>query len=575
MWGIRVAGEYLDIAPDATIRIEEYNTMYLGGDIDRYLQPRTLPVDVPATQHNVRLLNRAHLIQSSGYSFRSMDAELWVEGDLYRKGTLWVMAASPQNYSVMMAFSQYYALNNLTLPQIDLGGLRDIGSGLTGPGSIQEHLKLTAENPDDYDYTFIPITNYGKFDSGEDPADIGQVAPADGWWQNQYTTNNYNNINNTTLGAHSPNVKLSYLLERIFAAAGMSLDNQFQTDEELQRLYLYSNQTIIDADNLVMDQIWLNEHVPDMLCKDYLRSLINRFNLCFAKDPNEAHVTIYSARELLSLAPLYDWSRKMLSDHMVKVEYDYPGTFADSDAVRYEEPFFDSVERNLDRYIDMGEVDTEGDVPGVGATDPERYYVRSRESHVVRIPLLSNFRPYYSAIEELVVEKDRSRLSSQIGTMIMTPISQINKPGPHKRYTPWLSYPLSIRSLEQRHPVPNKLLFYRGFHPDPGSPAFNRPTGSTSVYDYDEQRLWDYSLYWRGDHGVYNTFWKPWIDVIRAGRTVECSLALTSRDVRDLQIWRRVHIRGSSFMIKKLDITIGRSGIQPVQATLICTDHVD
>lgn len=573
MYRIKLNGTFIDLSPGTRITIEIPSTLFLGGNIERYLQPHTMPVDIPATPTNINIVGAAHVVQARGVLYREIPCELWLNGSLWRSGQAFIQSARQRTYRMSMVFNPYSSLNNINLQQLDLGGERDFGTGLTGPGSKQEYMKLTALTPEDYDYTFIPLTNYRKYDD-MDTNEIGDSDPAEAWWQNHYDSGeeNYKYITAVSTGGHAPNVKLSYLLERIFNRAGYGFTNLFQTTPELLSLYHYSNHSILDADGDIADKIWLNQHVPDMQAKDYLRGLMNMFSLGFAEDPIEQHITLYTTKYLLSLGPGYNWTGKLHRDPEVSQQFEYPGEFEFAQPVRFEASAYDAIEKNLDRYTDMGEVDTEADVPGIGATVVERYFICSRNAYVLRTPGSSTFTHYLADTEALTVEADREKVSSEIGTLLMTPPGEIDKAGPHSRYTPWLEQAMTYKSLDQKHDIPNRLLFYRGFVTDPDNVIKTKPTGSTTAYDWEENRVWDHSLQWRGDYGLYNVFWRPWREMLDASRQVDCMLQLTATDLHNLKLWRKVHITGTSYFIKSLTVTLTQSGVLPTKAVLLSCD---
>lgn len=579
MYSIKIAGSFIDLFPGTAITVEIPNTVFLGGDLSRYLQPHTLPVDIPATTRNISIVGAAHVVQARGVLYREIDCELWLYGSIWRTGKAYIQEATDRRYRMSMVFNPYRNLANLRLPDLDLGGERTLGSGLTGPGSVQEGMGATATDPEDYDFTFIPASNYQKFDD-MDTNEPGESNPAEAWWQNKYNAGDevYEDFNDSLLGGHAPNVKVQYLLEQLFSEMGYDFTNNFQTDTELKRLYHYSNNLIQDQDGAVTEKIWLNAHVPDVKAHDYLRGLMNMFSLTFAEDPIEPHITLHSNNYIMALPPLYNWSNKLHQGMIVSQQFDYPGVFGFSSPIRWEGERFDAARRNVQRYTYAGEVDEQADIPtGVGETEITLYYVRSREAYMIRVPGEEFPKDYYLETETYTYDANRDTLDSALGTTIMIPPQEMEvKDGGGsvlaRRYTPYVEQPMTIRQLDQQYDVPNMLIFYRGMYQDPYLTAKTRPTGSTSVYDWDEARIWNYSLQWRGDYGLFNVWWKPWTDMLINSRQVECMLQLSEMDLRHLQIWRKALINGTSYFIKSLTVTVTPSGIRPTKAVLLSAD---
>lgn len=579
MYAIKISDQFIDLYPGTRITLEVPNTVFLGGDLSRYLQPHTMPVDIPASPTNISIIGAAHVVQARGLIYRKISCELWLYGSIWRSGFAYIQQATERTYKLSMVFNPYRDLANIRLPEVDLEGERTLGSGLTGPGSVAEGMKDTAEDPESYDFTFIPVTNYQKFDD-MDTNEPGDSNPAEAWWQNKYDSGDeaYADFNSSLLGGHAPNVKVEYLLERLFATLGYDFTNNWQVNTELKRLYHYSNNIIQDEDGAVTEKIWLNAHVPDIPAHDYLRALMNLFALTLAEDPVEKAITLHSNNYIMGLSPDDNWSGKLHRGMEVSQQFDYPGRFGYADPVRWEADKFDAARRNLERYEYIGEVDEQSDIPtGVGETVPTLYYVRSRETYMLRYPGEEFPQDYYSETEAYQADIEREELSSDLGTMIMLPpgLMEFKDGGGsvfHRRYTPWLEQPVTHRQLGQQYDVPNRLLFYRGFHPDPYNTGRNVPTGSTSVYDYDQVRQWDYSLQWRGEWGIHNVWWRPWAEMLTASRQVECTLQLSEMDLRHLKIWRRKHINGTSYYIKRLTVTLTPNGVLPTRAILLSAD---
>lgn len=81
------------------------------------------------------------------------------------------------------------------------------------------------------------------------------------------------------------------------------------------------------------------------------------------------------------------------------------------------------------------------------------------------------------------------------------------------------------------------------------------------------------SLEWEGENGFLNKYhlpFKHWIEQDKVA--VSGDFVLSSRDLRQLDLSRKVHLRGKNFFIEKLSVTIRRNKIEPAQVDLIEAD---
>lgn len=91
-----------------------------------------------------------------------------------------------------------------------------------------------------------------------------------------------------------------------------------------------------------------------------------------------------------------------------------------------------------------------------------------------------------------------------------------------------------------------RLLFWRGMQPD--AEGDNYALATHGRYNYAGTEVGAYSLDWQGDGGLYDAWWKEYIQLLITGRTVTVPVRLSIQDILNLRQWTHItkHIRFQS-----------------------------
>jgi hypothetical protein len=111
------------------------------------------------------------------------------------------------------------------------------------------------------------------------------------------------------------------------------------------------------------------------------------------------------------------------------------------------------------------------------------------------------------------------------------------------------------------------LLFYRGLQPDENNNDY--PLASPVHYDTQGNLVGSYDLKWDGDNGLYETFWKDFMDKMETARTVIYYKHMSAAEIRAMDFSKKYRIRGIDYLIKELEVSISEREIQPAKLTLI------
>jgi hypothetical protein len=100
--------------------------------------------------------------------------------------------------------------------------------------------------------------------------------------------------------------------------------------------------------------------------------------------------------------------------------------------------------------------------------------------------------------------------------------------------------------------IPTMAVFNRGIQQN--SNGDNYLFASSDVYDIDGVKQWDYGLYWDGENGLYEKFWRNWAEFLVSSQEVEVPIWLTATDWANLNIERPIIIRNVIGFIKSIAI---------------------
>ncbi|WP_375435101.1 hypothetical protein [uncultured Hymenobacter sp.] len=229
MMALKTAAGWLDLLP-GTIGIEIQNPYFR---YDAVPGVSTYPFGLPMTAQNLRHLNFPHLVAQQGQPVPAEPVEFYVDGLLWRVGSLVYQEFQPDKRVLQYKFVAAAAdlasrIDGLLLGEMSLG---------TVPLELRH---------DAADYALGMLKN---------PAFYADKKAAYSTYLNLYS-NGYSGV------AVAPQLRLIPLLRRVLAAVGYSVSGACLTDPLIAQLVVYSDRVAEDAAGVRLPSLVLNRHVP-------------------------------------------------------------------------------------------------------------------------------------------------------------------------------------------------------------------------------------------------------------------------------------------------------------------------
>jgi hypothetical protein len=369
------------------------------------------------------------------------------------------------------------------------------------------------------------------------------------------------------------------LLDKIFLRTGYVFKNEFQTNEELDNLVMYSNTYLYSKDGIA-STINLRDHVPSITCTDYLKRISSTFCLGIFLDTATKVIRLIPLQKVLSAPAKHDWTNKVHHGYTIDHKLaEVPADFAyaeDSRDSRF--AWLNSLQppttfQVVDTYAEM--------FAGSG-----NYYVKNLESYWQRGA--RTFMMYKSlgiAPSEEIFSKKRGqadtnppRMETQMQPLIDVFAYSIKPPHTYNQL-PRIDQPGTVEYKdgkddddvdiwkEQRSEMPVRFTFYRGIYED--GAGNNYPMGCAIRYDAINNELGQYSLNWDGDNGVYATWWRRWHNMLLYGKHISRRITLSPSDLNSFQFDHKVRIGNMDYIIKSIKVNVGSNGLLPCDVSMV------
>lgn len=590
-------GEDYNLRPDTQIQVERTNPFF--NDFGE----QTTPLELPASERNRRILG---FPDSFGRRVKMEAADVAIQDGEYFAQCRQMVLSAQYRGSISTAFyindgSFYSRIQKVKLKDIFkdefIPGVNTVEQGIAFCRSLRDNkneqytifpVLLTDDSGVNLGFNYKFLNAYGK--------DTGLKSKAKWMWKDgkmsyvNYTTVSaflpdindsdcdfYNAIQRTeyvnevpiTLAPGyyiSPFIRVNYLLQRIFAYFGYTLQSNFFTQTEpFTKMVVINN--VIDV--LINGKIRLSDLVPDGTCADFLTVIRKKFCCEFTSDEGQHTANIIFLRDTLNALPENDLTSCVTQEPIVvyktekdykritldaedKLDTDISDSYDDIDAMVKACPgaYFNPVDGAFYKQGWSGDYEV---ITKIGEASQAYNTGGELETKELKIPeLIPEFRKltYKATVDDEDVECDLGN-HLYIGSYIARN-SKMVVAGEDKETA-------SESASKQKTILAFSYL------------SEERPEGTISAYDIhnaEHPQIFDYALYYNGPFGIFEKFYRDYDLLLRNSlHEMKVKLLLSQSQKQNLPAYAKIMIRGVAFFFNKLKFTLGGKN-EPVESQL-------
>lgn len=590
-------GEDYNLRPDTQIQVERTNPFF--NDFGE----QTTPLELPTSERNRRLLG---FPDTFGRREKMKAEDVAIQDGEYFAQCRQILLSAQYKGSISTSFyindgSFYSRIQKVKLKDIFkdefIPGVNTVEQGIAFCRSLRDNkneqytifpVLLTDDSGVKLGFNYKFLNAYGK--------DTGLKSKAKWMWKDgkmsyvNYTTVSaflpdindsdcdfYNAIQRTeyvnevpiTLAPGyyiSPFIRVNYLLQRIFAYFGYTLQSNFFTQTEpFTKMVVINN--VIDV--LVNGKIRLSDLVPDGTCADFLTVIRKKFCCEFTSDEGQHTANIIFLRDTLNELPENDLTSCVTQEPIVvyktekdykritldaedKLDTDISDSYDDIDAMVKACPgaYFNPVDGAFYKQGWSGDYEV---ITKIGEASQAYNTGGELETKELKIPeLIPEFRKltYKATVDDEDVECDLGN-HLYIGSYIARNSKMV----------------VAGEDKETASESANKQKTILAF----SYLSEERPEGTISAYDIhnaEHPQIFDYALYYNGPFGIFEKFYRDYDLLLRNSlHEMKVKLLLSQSQKQNLPAYAKVMIRGVAFFFNKLKFTLGGKN-EPVESQL-------
>jgi hypothetical protein len=359
------------------------------------------------------------------------------------------------------------------------------------------------------------------------------------------------------------------MLYMILQETGNTISEDTFFDDELSQLILFNHEAINNFQRLVKNGwrysltgvIYYNDIVPDISFNTFLNDIRQYFNLLVDYNSRNLNVKILRIDSLFDQLP-ENWSKHLLKEWNYRQEPIEAGL----DYTWVEEPLSDELLPQFENTARGTDVNFKSNLP----VSPVNGLV------IVKATKENKFYRYETSAWQLFAE-DLYNSQTERNRRIVTgcsPLFTIQYP-----YTkPNVLWPFQINWLlpytkqpgnllkEDKVAAPHRYLIYRGWQDclvkltsESEFVTAEYPFASSHNYDLAGNKIGDYSLAWNAEDGVYEKFWKRWLNFLKNSSPVMMEFDLSIIELMEMDLTRKKLINGVEYFIDELEFEVNQT----------------
>ena len=543
MLGLQIDDKDLDLGDDFSFTMNLKNPMFneLGG--------YTYPFKIPNTPKNSSILGFRHRVQSTINVYGSNPGMFLWNGHPLFCGKLQMKILNNKSLEGSLIESNsdfYFQAKNLNLEQIDFG--EDIFAT-----EVDAMWFLTYSRDHlypEYKFACPTLQNDLWFDPPTTDPDLQ--------YYNDY--HGGGRLWTLTTGGHRtlimPMLYLRYVFAKIASQLGFELiDELFTSHPDLAKLVLYNSVSCNFSAYPTLDikHLQYNYHVPRLLLMDFITAIEKYFCAVTLIDGIKHKMRILPIKKIILDHTYIDFSRNILSIS-TELEEQINGFNLKMD-LDGDDPklIIKDLEEDLAK-IDKGSVKTKYDLPPWPmAQILDQYYVENENRFyemyidktwiVVISPNIMTSQFYFRDPKEAI--------ESKLSTLYYNAMCPTLEP-PHLG-----SITCGNKRDDWANIVP-RILFALKTNAYAGMGTFTNAANETD----------NFSLFFPGEKGLYNTFWKEYLKFKISTKLVKIEKLMDFTELQSFDFSRKYMINGIKYLVKDIQVVLKKNTILP--AILSC-----
>jgi hypothetical protein len=590
---IKINGSFVDTHPNTTIRYSFQSPAFgdnvVMGDISQM-------INLPATATNRKIFEFLNMPEAyQALEANIYDCEVYSNGVKIVSGKFKLKKSSDTEFrgNIIGGMSVLKEMiKEMKLPAIDYGDDITLGANDT---QAKHYLVAAAKSGyPTYNIVAPPIKNAGFFGDNFENESFNEEETFSSWgFVNNFLSDKFAdfsgliphyNEKTPAVQVFCPLLYLKFVITKIFENYGFSVGGDWYDDSEISTLILNhlnsQNDSIWDRSGAPLS-LSPDKLLPDIPVKTLLIGIKQLFNLGYFYIPGERKFYIEPLEKLLSNT-IVDWTDKVINlieingnDQKSGFDMDYTWDGDDSNTKDFI--------KDLSDYTIKTAVNSIAHLPGTDDIGDVRYVVYGCV--------------YYIYVKDDDLIKSWNKLSYPYQNLIIgdgaTPIKSAVSPiPPSSEWTigwdqdveDYVMVQYKVPKLDQQgnsvhvanlsgNQFTARLVFYRGIYTD--SRGYYYPLASSDAIDLHGNSTGNYTMQWDGEKGLYNQWWAAWNEFLESSKETRWNLRLSLPDILNLDMRKRIRIKSTRYLIKKLSIKFPFDGTVEAELVKITADTTE
>lgn len=559
-------GELFDLSPDTQIEIERTNPFFIEWG------EQSLPVTLPPTDKNKRLLGQ---IQNIASREKSVKTDVYLHEKVFNMKAQMVLLS----YSDTDGFECSLLLNegslNNRVQDVDIADVfGDEELRYASVNACVDFLRSLMMKEDER-FSVFRIASSPDEDGKCRYLNLVNEKQPDGYseFMNRYETTE--TLDDKTIkippGCYiSPFVKLNYLLKRIFKHLGYTFEPGFLAKKPFANMVVLNN----TADTIVKGTIKMTDILPGCSVGTLLNVLRKKFCMEFAVDDVKHVVSVVLFNEVINSISKTDLTVELVGKPSITFPETYKQLKLHTDCVQHilsaSEGWMKNVQidaeqsdymslkklypdalldKNSGTIYRLGVKGLNAVLDGIGSMNTDYYTGGTLPTEEITcdecmpgmicskglsgvtfwppLPVVSEFRFLYTKV---IMDDEKSSVNDSD-----------NKKGN-----------LDVSNSDEL-PV---MLAFAGRISDMGYDI-----GTTSNY-YNDEKLWDNTLFWNGPDGLFEKFWKKYDEMLRNSKhLISAELLLSEANKMQLSSTGKIIVRGQELLPETIRYVVGSRSV--------------